>query len=912
MTFRLLGKPGGILPRLSYNPPHSIQVAVSLNAGSRLGPYEIQAALGAGGMGEVYRARDPRLGRDVAIKVLPAAFSTDPDRLRRFEQEARAAAALNHPNILDVHDFGIHEGAPFIVMELLEGATLRERLADGGLPVRRAVEYAAQIAHGLAAAHEKGIVHRDLKPENVFATANGRVKIFDFGLAKLTEAAPALAGLSQAPTLSPPTTPGMVLGTVGYMAPEQVRGEPADHRADIFALGAMLYEMLAGRRAFSAPTATETMTAILKEDPPELPIDRVPPGLARVVQRCLEKNPAARFKAADDLAFALEASAAAPMSTTSAPQRAGARSVLPNVGVAWLVAGLVAAAVSVAVLRSGVTEGLLSDPAAATTRVELTLPAGVELWSFHGAIAVSADGRRVAFIGIRNGVRQVYVRRLDQFEATPLRGTEGASTCFFAPDGEAIGFINANAALGKVSLADGSVSMLADDADYTLTGAWDAADRITFTRGGALWHVPASGGAPVQLVPLDASRQEVLHGLPVPVGNGRLVFGAAGFGNTSRIEALVPSEASRRVLIDAPGFPIAAANGRLVFFRDGALFAALLDGERLEVSGAPVRVVENVAVDGLGMPVAAVSPSGTLVYQSSESAGAQLVWVSRDGRVQPVSDQQRPYGHPRVSPDGRQLLVDVAGDLWVLDTTRSTFSRLISDQGAATTFRANTFPIYAPDGTRVVFKTRTNLRWVDANGSGQPQDIAGTLASDFPGSVSPDGKLLTFMRVNPATSLDLYVTSLEGNASLRLVAATPAGEGGSQFSPDGRWLAYVSNDTGQMQVYLRSLVGPERRWQVSTDGGTSPVWGRDGRELFYRSGDRMIVVEVSPGPEPRLSRPRILFEQSFAYGTTITTPNYDVSPDGQGFLMVREPAQTARLNVVMNWFQELNRLVPVD
>ncbi|MBI3048436.1 MAG: PD40 domain-containing protein [Acidobacteria bacterium] len=427
-----------------------------------------------------------------------------------------------------------------------------------------------------------------------------------------------------------------------------------------------------------------------------------------------------------------------------------------------------------------------------------------------------------------------------------------------------------------------------------------------FTRGGALWQVPASGGAPLQLTNLDASRQEVLHASPLALADGRVVvFGSAGFGNTSRIEALLSSDAGRRVLIEARGFPIAAANGQLIFFRDGALFAVPLDAERLEVTGAPTRVLENVAVDGTGMALATVSASGTLVYQSSDSAGAQLVWVSRDGSVQPISDQQRPYGHPRVSPDGRRLLVDASGDLWMLDTTRSTFTRLISDQTAA-----NTFPVWTPDGTRVVFKTRTNLRGVNADGSGRPQDIPGTLASDFPGSVSPDGKLLTFARLSPGTSLDVYVVPLGGDADPRPVVDTPATEGGGQFSPDGTWLAYVSNDTGPLQVYLRSLVGPERRWQVSTDGGTSPLWSRDGRELFYRNGDRMMVVDVAAGAEPGLSRPRMLFEQRYAYGTTITTPNYDVRPDAQGFVMVREPAQTARLNVVMNWFTELARLAP--
>jgi serine/threonine-protein kinase len=696
----------------------------------------------------------------------------------------------------------------------------------------------------------------------------------------------------------------MVLGTVGYMAPEQVRGEAADQRADIFALGCMLHEMAAGRRAFDAPTTAETMTAILKEDPPELPMDRVPPGLARVIHRCLEKNPAARFKAADDLAFALEALSSVSMSASSVLRRGDAPSVLQHARVAWTITAI-AGAVTAALLARSVTGP--ADDALDTTRLELMLPVGVELLPIHGAAAVAVDGRQVAFIGILGGVRQVYVRRFDQFVATPVRGTDGAVVCFFAPDDSAVGFIDAGGVVGKVSLIDGSVARLADGADYTFPAGWGADGRITFTRGGALWQVPASGGSAVQLTTLDASRQEVLHGLPIPLGDGRVVvFGSAGFGNTGRIEALMPSGAGRRVLIDAGGFPLAAGNGRLIFFRDGTLFAAPFDAEHVEVTGAATRVVENVAVDGLGMPMAAVTDSGTLVYQARDSAAAQLVWVSHDGVVKPVTEQLRPYGHPRLSPDGRRLLVDASGQLWVLDTTRSTFTPLMAAQPAA-----NTFPVWMPDGTRIVFKTRTNLRWLNADGSGQPQDIPGTLASDFPSSISPDGQLLAFARISQDTALDVYMVALDGTEEPRPVVKTVATEGGPQFSPDGRWLAYVSTDTGQMQIYLRPVAGSDRRWQVSTDGGTSPRWSRSGRELFYRSGDRMMVVDVVQGAEPELSRPRMLFEQRYTYGTTITLPNYDVRPDGQGFVMVREPAQAARLNVVLNWFGELARLSPV-
>ena len=454
-----------------------------LATGSRLGPYEVLAPIGSGAMGEVYRAHDPRLGRDVAIKILPAIVSTDSERLRRFEQEARAAAALSHPNILAVHDIGSENGSPYIVSELLEGESLRDRLNSGAVPVRKAVEYAVAIARGLAAAHEKGIIHRDLKPENLFITADGRVKILDFGLAKLAQAEPAPGSGSLMPTSAGGTTPGLVLGTVGYMSPEQVRGQATDQRSDLFAFGAILYEMLSGRRAFRGDTTADVMTGILKEDPPDLPTEdrHVPPALARIVDRCLAKSPNARFRSADDLAFALE-------SLSAATSASGGRALVGVPGRSALGRWTAAAGMlAIGVLVGAAVTALLprfqhAAPAEAkpVLRLELNLPPGVEPPTSVQAVAFSPDGARVAFLGTVAGYKRVYVRDRDKFDAVPVRGTDNAISVFFSPDGRAIGVIRGNRILDKVSLEDGLAVPVARDADGQVGGAWGPDDRIYF------------------------------------------------------------------------------------------------------------------------------------------------------------------------------------------------------------------------------------------------------------------------------------------------------------------------------------------------------------------------------------------------------------------------------------------------
>jgi Tol biopolymer transport system component len=855
-------------------------------------------------MGEVYKATDPRLGRDVAIKVVPAAFSTDPERLSRFEQEARAAAALNHPNILAVYDIGQHDGSPYIVSELLDGETLRERLNGGAVPVRKAVEYAVQIAHGLAAAHEKGITHRDLKPENIFITADGRAKILDFGLAKLTQPEPALAGLTELPTTPPNTSTGVVLGTIGYMAPEQTRGQAADHRADTFAFGAVLYELLSGRRAFRGDTAMDVMMAIAREDPPNLPSadNHIPPALDRIVARCLEKNAGARFQSTRDLAFALETLSA--HSDAAVPGGVGRRTaLLHRARLAWSMAAVLAVVV-VTLAIVAMWERRTASPAPLVTRLELNLPDDVEPFTFTGStVTVSPDGTHVAFIGVRGAMRQVYVRALDGLEAVPIRGTENAWICFFSSDGRSIGFIAADSVLRRVSLTDGLVATVVSNVEFQ-GAAWGSDDRIVFVRAGALWRVPASGGAPEELTVLDGERKEALAWPTVLPGANAILFASIASSGDARIEALLPATRERRVLVERGTLPQYVPSGHLTFYRDGELLATRFDAGSLTLTGSPRPVIESIPEGGAGLPVAAVSNTGTLVYAPA-TATARLVWVSRNGTEQSLADEPRLYVNPRLAPGETRLLVEAGGDLWVQDLTRSTFAR------AASVDLVNTaaFPVWTPDG-RVVFRSATGLRMLSVE-TGRPSEvIAGSGAFDYPGSVSHDGEQLVFVRLSPDTTGDIYVASLRGDPQIRPILNTPAYEGSGRLSPDGRWIAYSSNESGRMEVVITPFPQADRKAQVSSEGGTQPVWNPNGRELFYRSGTKMMSVAVSTSPDLVLSTPRLLFDLRYAFGTGITIANYDVSSDGQRFVMVKDEPGAGRLNVVLNWSEELKRLVP--
>jgi hypothetical protein len=511
--------------------------------------------------------------------------------------------------------------------------------------------------------------------------------------------------------------------------------------------------------------------------------------------------------------------------------------------------------------------------------------------------------------GMRGGNRQIFIRRLDQVdqdEATPLRGTENALTCFFSPDGGALGFTVVGSELRTVSLADGLVVPLASDVDFGGGIAWGSDDRITFVRAGTLWQIPSRGGAETQVTRLDAGKGEVAHRWPTAVaGGGVLLFTV--FTGSSRgarhIEAVSLATGQRQVVVDRGALSLYAPSGHLIFSRDGALLATSFDVDRLVPTGSAVRVVQDLALDTEGAPVVALSQSGTLVYPSTRQATNKLVWVSRQGVEQPIPEAPRSYLHPSLAPDGQSVVVTTGGDLWIKDLTRLTFARLTTDATAG-----NSFPAWTPS-RRVVFQTYTGLYSIETDGSRRFEAIPGTSANDYPTSVSSNGTL-AFIRFAPQTSGDIYVLSLSGNPKPHAIVNTSAYEGGAQFSPDGRWLAYASDDTGEFQVYVRPFPGPDRRWPVSTQGGRQPRWNPNGKELFYRNGDKMMVVQVWTEPELRLSLPHLLFDQQYTFGISLTTPNYDVSPDGKRFVMVKDDSGPNRLNVVLNWFDELKARVP--
>jgi serine/threonine protein kinase/Tol biopolymer transport system component len=894
-------------PALAMAPELIDDTAERPFAGQRFGVYQVLDVLGVGGMGEVYRARDTKLGRDVAVKVLPRLFSRNPERLARFEREARLLASLNHPHIAAIYGFEEMAGTHALVLELVEGPTLAERLRRGPVSTAEALQVARQIAGALEAAHERGVVHRDLKPQNIKVKRDGTVKVLDFGLAKAAVAAAADHEGSPMATVPVDRTPeGTILGTTSYMSPEQSRGHDVDKRTDIWAFGCVLYEMLTGRPAFAGETISDTLAALLTQEPDwqTLPPD-TPRGIQSLLRRCLNKTPVDRLHDIADARIEIQEAIAQPavMPATGRPPRpARWTRVIP-----WVVAAGSSALALLLVQQALRGTGASPGP---VTRLDLDLPVGVELVTVYPpAMVLSPDGTRVAFVGVLRGLRQLYMRRLDQFETVSIRGTENANAVFMSPDGRALGFITADLALKKVSLTDGLVTTIEHDAEFSTGAAWGADDRITFVRAGVLWQVPASGGAATQLTTLDREKRELLHAWPHVIAQGRTLLFASITGSSrgaSHIEALSLDSRQRRVIVDSGTYPLYVPSGHLLFFRDGALLGAPFDVDRLQVTGPVVRVLENLAVGTtMDAPLAAVSNAGSLTYAPGDAGTTRLVWVSRQGVEQPITETPRRYQYPRLTPDGRRTAVATAGDLWIQDLARATLTRLTSEETVG-----NAFPVWTPDGTHVVFRTSTGMYSIAADGSGHPQPIAGAVSGDLPCSIAPDGDTLAFMRQNAQTSRDVYVLSLDGRSGPRPVVNAPAYEGGAQFSPDGHWMTYASDESGQMQVYVRPFPGPERRWQVSTEGGTQPLWGRTGREIFYRLGNKMMVVEVSSRVDLTLSQPRQLFEQRYVF-QNVSLANYDLSGDGQRFLMVKDEAGSGRLNVVLNWTNELKRLVPI-
>ena len=864
--------------------------------GTRFGPYEIVAMLGAGGMGEVYRAHDAKLRRDVAIKVLPAVVADDAERLMRFEREAQVLASLNHPNIAAI--YGFEQRA--IVMELVEGDTLSERIAQGPLRWPEALPIARQIADALEAAHEKGIVHRDLKPANIKLTPEGVVKVLDFGLAKAMDPATQSGSVANSPTLTARATQmGMILGTAAYMSPEQARGRSVDRRADIWAFGCVLFELVAGRRVFEGDEITDVLARLIEREPDW---SALPAGtsrdLRRLLERCLTKDPKTRLRDIGEARIAIDDALAgrssAPAATDGGPSavaRPAWRRLLP-----WALSAALAA-VSMALLIGGRAPSGVRPMA----RVDLVLPGDVE---FFNGPSLSADGMKLAFVGVRQGVRQVYVRALDQDETKPIAGTDAASASAISPGGTQVAFSTTDLRLQRVTLANGIVEPLGTGVAILSRPAWIGDDAIVWSQGTRLL-VRVLAEREERELAATVTPDEISLSWPVATDDGRFVLFTSrrrtAQGMRYRLEAVPSAGGARRVVLDDGEQLLAASGGRIVFKQGGALFAAPFDMGSAKTTGPPVRLGEAFTMSSTGAIAADVSQSGEFVAAPSSMDNARLVWVSMTGVERPLPGDVRGYQNPRVSPTGRLIAFSETGAIWTLDPERGTFARVSGDPEPNVGF-----PVWSPDGARLYYRSTEGIRVQRADGAGQPSVLKNTDLSDYPGSLTPDGRTLVLLRIGPETGGDLFTTPAEGG-DLAPILSSNAYEGGPQVSPDGKWLLYVSNETGRMEIYLRPFGGGDRKWPVSGDGGLHPLWSRDGRRIFYRSAQRMMAVDFSAVPDVRLGAPVMLFDHRYAFGPNLTVPNYSLSADGREFLMVRDDANGRHLTLILNWLQNLGR-----
>jgi len=867
-------------------------------------------------MGEVYRARDTRLNRDVAIKVLPASFANDKDRLQRFEQEATATSALNHPNILTVYDIGSFEGSPFIVAELLEGEELRDLLNGGAIPQRKAIDYAQQIASGLAAAHSRAIVHRDLKPENIFITTDGRVKILDFGLAKLTSQKLAAGASSEIATQKAITDPGTVMGTVGYMSPEQVRGHQADHRSDIFSFGAILYEMLRGRRAFLGESAIEVMNAILKEEPEELTEtnSKINPALERIVHRCLEKKPERRFQTASDLCFAIESlsmpsgSGASQSETWKALDSPITDSRHRGGRIAWIVAGVLA----VALLALGIAYFNRSSQEPRAARLAFAPPEGLTFENgVYDFVVVSPDGQKLAFTAwSADGKKQIWVRSLNSSEAQRLPGTDDPQYPFWSPDSRSIGF-GSRGKLKRIDLDSGRPQILSDAPDLR-GGTWSRTGVILFQPrpDRTFLQIPATGGD-AQAVIAPTPDQRVFRN-PRFLPDGRHFLYGIGAGESAKgvFVGSLDSKEAKQLLADGT-FADYAPPGWLIFERNGRLVAQSFDPHRLEVSGEASVLTPHASVT---RPRFSVSENGVLVSQGDQYRDYQLVWFDREGRqVGAVGSPIKalvPQG-PRLSPDGTRLAIarvdrpSENSDIWVIDLLRNLPTRLTSDPDYESS------PVWSPDSNRIVFRGADNLYQKAANGTGTKETVLQVEGNQIgPRDWSSDGRFLIYAERAVKTNGDVWVLPLTGDRHPYPIMNSEFDERETQLSRDGHWLAYVSDESGDYEVYVQAFNADGKlgrnKVPVSTGGGNQPRWRRDGQELFYiaANGQMMAVAVKSNGSALEAGTPKALFKTRMFKEHNVPVFDYDVTADGQRFLIGTLAGEATPVSVILNWTAE--------
>jgi serine/threonine protein kinase/Tol biopolymer transport system component len=890
--------------------------------GKTLGNFEITSQIGKGGMGEVYRAKDRKLGRDVAIKVLPEEFARDTDRVARFQREAKLLASLNHPNIASIYGLEEADGTNFLVLELIEGETLAERLKHGPIPVEESLKLALQIAEALEAAHERAVIHRDLKPANIKVTPDGKVKVLDFGLAKAYAGGPSDVTLSCSPTLSDAATQqGVILGTAAYMPPEQAKGKTVDNRADIWAFGVVLFEMLTGRQLFTGETVSETLASVLKSEPEWKRLTpNLHPRIRFLLERCLEKEPGNRYGSIHDARVEIQKVLADPGGMLIQPVTTMEPRKKLRVGLSWvagaLVLGLIIAGVAVWKLKP-------SEPRQ-VMRFDYELPEGQQFQGLGiSALDVSPDGKQFVY----STPKGLYLRSVNELNAKLIAGTEGiVAQPFFSPDGKSIGYFSVtDRQLKKISTSGGAPVTLC--AVNQLVGAWWGADNnIVYGQlPGDMMKVSANGGTPQSLVKMKSEVPIFPQILP----DGKSVlYTAAASTNQFRTMVQSPKLAEPKELF-AGGAARYLPTGHIVYMlpTNNNLFAVAFDADKLEVKGGPVPIVEGVIQ-------ASVSDAGTLVYipggttSGATQSGRTLVWVNREGKEEPLGTPPNNYMYPKISPNGREIALSVAEessgsvDIWIWDIVRKNLTKLTFDKKLALP------PIWTLDGKRIVYWSDHEvpdtgaMYWKPADGTGQAEKLGS--APDrrlLPYAWSSDGKTLVLNEVIKQTTVDLGIFAMEGTRTRKPLLATEYVESQPEISSDGRWIAYASDESGRIEIYVRPFPEVNKgKWQASTSGGNSPLWSPDGRELFYLSEDNSVMsIAVETKPTLSLGTPRVLF-RSTNVGFSITggTP-WDISPDGKRFLMMKPPASTGgqsaeqpgKINIVLNWLEELKQRVPV-
>ena len=902
-----------------------------MKTGSSLGRYRITSKIGEGGMGQVFRAEDDRLHRHVAIKILPPEMSADPERLARLEREAHALAQLEHPNIAGI--YGLEEGTPegqprsisFLVMQYAEGETLEARIKAGPVPLADALEIALQIARALEAAHDKGIIHRDLKPANVILSSDGHVKLLDFGLAKAYSASASGSvsqDLSNSPTLLGSTSLGMILGTAGYMSPEQARGKVVDRRTDVWAFGCVLYEMLSGRRLFDGETVTDVLGAIGHRDPDWTALPpNLPPAIRSLLEHCLRKDLNRRIQSIGDARIAIEEYLEHPAGHTGvAAPSAPAPSKRPMALIPWALFGIATAAAIVLALQAR-----RAPAAPPVSRFSVEIGDG-PLYDSMGALDISRDGGRIALVQNYGTGRRLSVRPMDQLAATAVVENGNPYNPFFSLDGQWIGFVTSSALL-KVP-TNGGTAMTLTAVSRSRGATWTADDSIIIAAGpnSGLSRMPAAGGQLTALTTLDQARGEVTHRWPQYVpGADVVIFTShstnAGFDGAT-IEALTLKTGVRKTVYRGGTFGRYIPTGHLLFANKDTIFAVPFDIKSLEVTGSPAPVTQAVGYNPTeGSAHFAVADNGTLIYRGGGSGtpvySALLVDERGDGK--PLWEGERSYGEAHFSPDGNKVtfmvLADNNWDLWVYDRIRQVSTRLTFEDGT------DGPGVWSPDGQYIAFSSTrqgaSNIYRKRADGSGDVERLTESSVGQYVSSWSADGKYLLY---SPQTNAnDLWLLPLTGDRKPKEFLATKFTETEGAFSPDSRWIAYQSDESGRLEVYVRPLEGAGK-WQVSQGGGGYPRWSGDGRQLFFRDNEGVMSVPITvAGASLEVGRARRALKGAFRGGVAgilvaaLTVPDYDVARDGSHFLMYPPDSKTTgrsqHVNVVLNWFTELRRLL---